>query len=211
MHAIAQTLPAWRVSSPSAMTRGPKRPATGATAGPQLSALVAEIADHGDREAFAALFSHFAPRVKSYLMRLGALPEAAEEMAQETLLTVWRKARAFDPERAAVSTWLFTIARNLRIDALRRERRPADLEDPSDAPPSLAGPHGALAALQDEKRIGRAIATLSAEQAQVIRLAFFSDKPHSEIALDLGLPLGTVKSRLRLAMARLRGLLDEPT
>ncbi|HEY5107596.1 MAG TPA: sigma-70 family RNA polymerase sigma factor [Caulobacteraceae bacterium] len=192
-----------RAPSPTA---APNDPASGR----RLSELVAEIAAHGDREAFAALFSHFAPRVKSYLIRLGALPEAAEEMAQETLLTVWRKAGAFDPARAAVSTWLFTIARNLRIDALRRERRPADLEDASDTPSAPASPLGALAALQDEVRIGRAIASLSTEQALVIRLAFFSDKPHSEIAADLGLPLGTVKSRLRLAMTRLRGLLDDP-
>ena len=175
----------------------------------RMSGLVGAIAANGDRDAFAALFSHFAPRVKSYLLRLGATPEAAEEMAQETLLSVWRKAAAFDPRRAAASTWVFTIARNLRIDALRRERRPMG-QDLADASPQPATPHAAMAALQDEARIDRAIAGLSAEQAQVVRLAFFSDKPHSEIAGELGLPLGTVKSRLRLAMGRLRALLEEP-
>lgn len=188
------------------MTAAPPRNASA-----NLSLLVAAIATHADRQAFADLFTHFAPRVKSYLLRLGAPPEAAEELAQETLLAVWRKASAFDPGRAAVSTWVFTIARNLRIDALRRARRPADLQDPALSPPAAAAPNAAIMALQDEARVGHAIATLSTEQAQVIRMAFFSDKPHSEIAGELGLPLGTVKSRLRLAMGRLRTLLADPT
>ena len=174
-----------------------------------LSAAIVAIAEHGDREAFATLFSHFAPRVKSYLLRLGAAPESAEELAQETLLTVWRRADAFDPGRAAASTWIFTIARNLRFDALRREKRPSMADDPSDAGAAPAAPDAILAALRDETRIGRAIAELPTEQARVVRLAFFSDKPHSEIAQELDLPLGTVKSRLRLAMTRLRGLLGE--
>lgn len=174
-----------------------------------LSALIVAIAERGDRAAFAALFSHFAPRVKSYLLRLGATSESAEELAQETLLTVWRRAGAFDPARAAASTWIFTIARNLRFDALRREKRPSVADDPSDAAPIPALPDTLLAALQDETRIGRAIAQLPAEQAKVVRLAFFADKPHSEIAGEMDLPLGTVKSRLRLAMGRLRALLGE--
>ena len=176
---------------------------------PGLSALIVAIAERGDRDAFAALFSHFAPRVKSYLLRLGAPSESAEELAQETLLTVWRRAGAFDPGRAAASTWIFTIARNLRFDALRREKRPSMADDPSDTGPGPALPDTLLAALQDEARIGRAIAELPSEQAKVVRLAFFSDKPHSEIAGELDLPLGTVKSRLRLAMGRLRALLGE--
>jgi RNA polymerase sigma-70 factor (ECF subfamily) len=177
--------------------------------GAALSACIVSIAERGDREAFASLFSHFAPRVKSYLMRLGAPQEAAEELAQETLLTVWRRAAAFDPDRAAASTWIFTIARNLRIDLSRREARVTSPDDPSQYDPGPAAPDEALSAVEDEGRIGRALATLPREQAQVITLAFFADKPHSEIAKDLGLPLGTVKSRLRLAMGRLRGALAE--
>ena len=175
----------------------------------ELSASIVAIAERGDREAFAALFSHFAPRVKSYLLRLGAGAESAEELAQETLLTVWRRAGAFDPRRAAASTWIFAIARNLRFDALRREKRPMMTDDPSDGGGGGAAPDAILAILQDETRIGRAIAELPVDQARVVRLAFFSHKPHSEIAQELGLPLGTVKSRLRLAMTRLRGLLGE--
>ncbi len=178
---------------------------------PDLSALIVAIARRSDRVAFATLFNHFAPRVKSYMLRLGATQEAAEELAQETMLIVWRRAGAFDGSRAAASTWIFTIARNLRIDALRRDRRPGVGEDPSMAAPTPVQPDAVIAAAQDEVRIASAIGTLSADQARVVREAFFSDKPHSEIATDLGLPLGTVKSRLRLAMARLRTLLGEPS
>ena len=183
----------------------------GAAPRPDLSALIVAIARRGDRAAFATLFNHFAPRVKSYMLRLGATQEAAEELAQETMLIVWRRAGAFDGSRAGASTWIFTIARNLRIDALRRDRRPSIGEDPSMAAPTPAQPDATIAAAQDEVRIASAIGTLSADQARVVREAFFSDKAHSEIATDLGLPLGTVKSRLRLAMARLRTLLGEPS
>jgi RNA polymerase sigma-70 factor (ECF subfamily) len=176
---------------------------------PTLSDCIVCIAQRGDRDAFARLFNHFAPRVKSYLIRLGAAPEAAEEIAQETLLTVWRRAAAFDPARAAASTWIFTIARNLRIDLSRRDGRAPQADEPSEMNEAPPRPDEALSALEDKTRIGLAIATLSEEQAQVILLAFFADKAHSEIAGELGLPLGTVKSRLRLAMARLRGALAE--
>jgi RNA polymerase sigma-70 factor (ECF subfamily) len=176
-----------------------------------LSAAILAIAQRQDREAFALLFTHFAPRVKTYLLRLGALPEMAEELAQESLLTVWRRAGAYNPTMAAASTWIFTIARNLRIDLARRAARATRVQDPFEEAAPEAAPDEALVALQDEARIRRAMAALPADQARVITLAFFADKPHSEIALDLGLPLGTVKSRLRLAMARLRTLLDDRT
>ena len=174
-----------------------------------LSAAIVAIAERNDREAFATLFMHFAPRVKSYLLRLGAPAEAAEELAQETLLTVWRRAAGYDPRMAAASTWIFTIARNLRIDLARRAARLGPTEDPFEAASFEPAPDMALSAMQDQARIKTAISNLPADQAQVIALAFFADKPHSEIAIDLGLPLGTVKSRLRLAMGRLRAALDD--
>jgi RNA polymerase sigma-70 factor (ECF subfamily) len=178
-------------------------------AGDGFADMIGAIAAHADRAAFAALFGHFAPRVKSYMLRLGAPPLQAEELAQETLLTVWRKAAAFDRTKAAPSTWIFTIARNLRIDAARRERRGEPVEDPSDEPDAEPGPDAVLAAAQSEGRIRQALAKLPPEQADVVRLSFFSDKPHAEIAAQLQLPLGTVKSRLRLAMGRLRDLLGD--
>ncbi len=170
--------------------------------------LILAIAAEADREAFAGLFNHFAPRVKSYLTRLGASSAAAEELAQETMLSVWRKAAQFDPARAGASTWIFTIARNLRIDALRKERPQPLEEDPTDVAPEPAADAVVFAAERDV-RVRAALKALSREQAEVIELSFFSEAAHSEIAERLGLPLGTVKSRLRLAMNRLRSLLED--
>jgi RNA polymerase sigma-70 factor (ECF subfamily) len=166
------------------------------------------IAERGDRVAFVALFGHFAPRLKSYLLRLSLTPAEAEELTQEAMLVVWRKAGQFDPATTGAAAWIFTIARNLRVDAARR----AALARPDDAPAEYPEPAlPADAQLDNAFRAGRlrqALATLPPEQADVVRLAFFDDRPHAEIERRLGIPLGTVKSRLRLAMARLRAQLD---
>ena len=177
------------------------------------SARVEAIAVHRDRAAFAALFNHFAPRVKAYITKKGASHPQAEEIAQETLLTVWRKAELYDARSASVSTWIFTIARNLRIDASRRERRGGALRvDEVEAEFELDPaplPDVQLATAESDARVRAALRSLSSEQLRVIRMSFFEDKAHGEIARTLQIPLGTVKSRLRLAMNRLRGLLDE--
>ncbi len=170
--------------------------------------LIQAIAAQADREAFATLFTHFAPRVKSYLIRLGASGAAAEELAQETMLAVWRKAALFDPARAGASTWIFTIARNLRIDAVRRERPAPQVEDPTDTLPDPPA-DALLAAAERDDRVRVAVRSLTREQAEIVELSFFSEEPHAAIAERLGLPLGTVKSRLRLAMGRLRALLED--
>jgi RNA polymerase sigma-70 factor (ECF subfamily) len=169
----------------------------------EWNALLGRVAAMRDRAAFAALFGHFAPRVKAYLLRLGASPAVAEDLAQEALLSLWRKAHLFDPAKASAATWLFTIARNLRIDAIRRERRPQ--LDPEDFMPEAApAADDGLAIADDEARLRAVLKELPADQIQVVELSFFADKPHSQIAAELGIPLGTVKSRLRLAMARLK-------
>lgn len=171
--------------------------------------LIEAVALRRDREAYARLFVHFAPRLKAYLMRAGATSGAAEDFAQEALLTVWRKAELYDPSRAAASAWVFTIARNLRIDTLRRDRAAVPKIDLSQMPDDPLQPD---AIMTDQDRVGRvrkALETLSKEQASVVQLSFFHDKAHSEIARELGLPLGTVKSRLRLAMLRLRDMLGD--
>ena len=142
-------------------------------------------------------------------MRSGMSAGQAEELAQETLLMVWRKAALFDPAKASASTWIFTIARNLRIDAIRREHYPAQhlLEDHN--PEQEPSPSDGLLKAESEQRIRTAMTSLSPEQVNVLHLHYFDDKPHSEIARVLDLPLGTVKSRLRLAMQRLRSLMGE--
>ena len=176
------------------------------------AALIRAIAQRRDRLAFAALFRFFAPRVKAWMLRGGASAVAAEELAQETMLTVWQKAALFDPARAGASTWIFTIARNQRIDTLRRERHPATLL--ADTAEESEGPVQAdrvVAMAEQEARIRVAMAELPPEQADVIRKAFFEDKVHAEIEKELGIPLGTVKSRLRLAMNRLRAALGDMT
>ncbi len=167
------------------------------------------VARRQDRAAFARLFAHFAPRVKAYLMRQGAEPGLAEDLAQETMLTVWRKAPGYDRRLAGPSTWIFTIARNRRIDALRRDRRGRlDADDPALLPEAGILPDTALEAGQWEKKLAAAIGDLPAEQAQMLKLAYFEDRSHGDIARSLRLPLGTVKSRLRLAVTRLRSIFE---
>jgi RNA polymerase sigma-70 factor (ECF subfamily) len=183
---------------------------TRATPTSDHASLIEAVARHRDRAAFAALFAYFGPRVKAWMLRAGCNPTAAEELAQETMLAVWQKARLFDAARAGASTWIFTIARNLRIDALRRERHPSDLMvDPIDEPEAPMQADRALVIAQQDARIRSALSLLPAEQADVIRKAFFEDKVHAEIEKELGIPLGTVKSRLRLAMNRLRATLGD--
>jgi RNA polymerase sigma-70 factor, ECF subfamily len=171
---------------------------------------IAAIAIKQDRAAFAALFEFYAPRIKTMLMRAGASAEVSEDVAQETLLVVWRKATSFDPARASAAAWIYTIARNLRIDRLRRDQRAkmfalmetSDAEEPE-------RPDGSLDMLESGERVQAALRELPEEQVRVVRLSFFEGRAHGEIARLLELPLGTVKSRLRLAMGRLRHLLGD--
>lgn len=172
--------------------------------------LIAAIARSGDRAAFAALFDHFAPRVKGLLMRGGTPAELAEEVAQETLLAVWRKAALFDPEKASASTWIATIARNLRIDIARRETRSRlsqvyEILD-EDSPEM---PDATLSGAERDARVRAAMTQLSTDQYRVVELAFLEGFSHQDVARRLAIPLGTVKSRLRLALSHLRGRLED--
>ena len=172
--------------------------------------LIQAIAQRRDRMAFAALFRYFAPRIKAWMLRAGATPTAAEEMAQETMLLVWRKAALFDPGRAGATTWIFTIARNLRIDTMRRERHASLLlADSKDDPDPVEPVDRAFDVRERDSLIRSALTGLPPELAAVIQKAFFEDKPHAEIEKELGIPLGTVKSRLRLALNRLRQALGD--
>jgi len=176
--------------------------------GEDYDQLIVAVARTRDREAFARLFQHFAPRLKAWLIRGGAADAAAEEFAQEAMLTVWRKAELFDARMAHASTWIFTIARNRRLDALRKDARVPPVElMPAALDPDR--PDDLLEERQDAGRIREAMAALTPEQAQVLHLAFFLDQPHSAIAERLSLPLGTVKSRIRKAMLKLRAMLEQ--
>ena len=165
--------------------------------------LMLMVGTNQDRSAFKHFFNHFAPRIKSFLMKAGADPTMAEECSQEAMATVWNKAKLFDPARASASTWIFTIARNKRIDAIRKIRRPE--------PDELTWPDGmedaqedALELKQQSEILADAIQNLPEKQRQLVEKAFFKELSHSEIALETGLPLGTIKSRIRLALERLR-------
>ena len=175
-----------------------------------FSDCIVAVASNRDRDAFATLFRYFAPRVKAYLIRQGLTAPAADDLAQETLLAVWHKAASFDPCKSGAAAWIFTIARNLRIDRVRQESRPS-------IPRELLGTAGdqhpagdrRLGRIEQEHIIARALTELPAELAEIIRLSFFEDRSHTEIERRLGIPLGTVKSRLRRAMHHLRLALGE--
>ncbi len=171
--------------------------------------LILLVAKSQDRPAFAELFDHFAPRIKAYLLRLGTEEARAEELVQEVMITLWRKASLFDQTKSSAATWLYRIARNRRIDALRRDRSGSiDMEDPGLRPAAPEDADVEMDARIRDERVRIALANLPDEQADLIRRAFFSGLSHSQIADETGLPLGTVKSRIRLAFGRLRRALE---
>lgn len=189
----------------SAMGKGLKRVSEETT--PDWSALLRRVAEAQDNDAFAALFAHFGPRVKAYLMKSGADAASAEECAQDVMVTVWRKAGQFDQGRASAATWIFTIARNRRIDMLRRDKRP-DPENLPWGPEAEPDQEDALALQQESAQLTKALRALPEAQRSMIERAYFADLSHSEIADVTGLPLGTIKSRIRLALERLRHSLN---
>lgn len=175
----------------------------------RLNGLLLRVARQRDRQAFVTLFHHFAPRLKSFLLRAGMETGAAEETIQDVMVTVWQRAEQFDPTLAAAGTWIYAIARNRRIDRLRRDRRPSfDPDDPALVPDEADGAEEMIMVEERAALLHRAIRELPAEQADLLRMAYFEDKAHSAIAAERRLPLGTVKSRLRLALARLRKAMD---
>tara|TARA_R110000751_G_scaffold146094_1_gene249626 strand:+ start:11764 stop:12357 length:594 start_codon:yes stop_codon:yes gene_type:complete len=175
-----------------------------------LVLLMSDIAGNRDRDAFKALFMHFGPRIKALMLKSGARPEQAEDIVQIVMMTVWRKVHLYAPERGSVSAWIFTIARNARIDRLRRGSSQAytdidDLEIVSEDPDGEDN----LFASQRTRKVAKALSELPEDQRQIIELAFMEDISQSEIATRLALPLGTVKSRMRLAYAKLKNKLED--
>lgn len=178
--------------------------------GEQHRDMLLKVAQSSDLEAFEALFLYFAPRIKSLMIKSGAPTGEAEDIAQDVMIKVWRKSAQYTQGRGAVSTWIFTIARNARIDRLRKNSsQPYDDIDDLDIPSDDAGAEEAMLANQQAQHVSAALAELPEEQRTVIDLAFLHDMPQSEIAARLLLPLGTVKSRMRLAYDKLRLNLED--
>lgn len=175
-----------------------------------FSRMLSDVANDKNRAAFSTLFAHYAPKVKSLAVRMGADTHAAEEIVQDTFLSVWRAAKTYDPKQAAASTWIYTVARNAVIDRLRRQGRPEI--GPSDLMFEAEEEPHADARIDNERRasyLRTALAGLPGEQAEVLRTYYFEGKSHGRIAEELDLPLGTVKSRIRLALDRLRSALRD--
>ncbi len=176
----------------------------------EQSRWIVAIADNRDRKAFKRLFNYFAPRIKGFCQNNGSTADRADEVVQEAFVNIWRKAYLFDPTKASAGAWIFAIARNARIDLIRKENRPeADTTDPFFEQSEPENPFAVLETERKSKLIRECIKDLPAEQQQVLKLAFFEEKPHSEVAEELGIPLGTVKSRIRLAFKRIRSEFGE--
>ena len=165
--------------------------------------LIKKVETLKDTSAFEELFNHFAPRVKAFLMKSGADPQMAEECSQEVMATVWRKAHLFDPSRASASTWIFTIARNKKIDAIRKQNRPEpeQLYPDQDYEPDQ---ESVVELQQETERLTVALGELPEKQRVLVEKAYLGELSHSEIAEITGLPLGTIKSRIRLTLEKLR-------
>ena len=170
---------------------------------------ISKIANDRDEAAFDVLFRYFAPRIKSYCLRLGADPSGAEEITQEAMVSIWRNAAQFDPSKASPSTWIFTIARNLTIDRFRKTRRPQfDPNDPALVPDDQPSPDRLAEQTEKQENVRKIMDTLSLNERNVLMLSFYEDLSHFEISRRLSIPVGTVKSRIRLAFAKIRSRLD---
>jgi RNA polymerase sigma-70 factor (ECF subfamily) len=175
-----------------------------------LDTLLTAVGAERDGEAFTVLFDHFVPRVQAQMIRLGLAPFAAADVTQDVMETIWRKAHLFDPRKAAAATWVFHIARNRRIDVKRRSRETiCAIEDFLDIPDPAEGGDDSLDCIRREECLREALQLLPREQFALVKLAFFDGLSHSAIAERMNLPLGTVKSRLRLAFSRLRRALND--
>lgn len=200
-------------SKPGARTRTmTSEPPTNRAQGPDLDleTALAAVATKRDVAAFEKVFRFYGPRVRAFMMKRAADHAEAEELMQETMTKVWKQAALFDPEKGTASGWIFTIARNVRIDAVRKTRRPEyDPNDPALSPAPEIAADDALELNQNAERLNAAMTKLPPEQLELLQLSFFEDIPHGQIAERLSLPLGTVKSRIRLAFAKLRDTLGD--
>ena len=161
------------------------------------------VRDHRDKVAFGRLFDHFAPRLKGMICRSGLPAAQAEDIVQDVMLTVWRKADLFDPGRAQVAAWIFQIARNRQIDILRKERRPVP-EELRQVEQTDVDAAQVLALEQETRALQAALKRLKPAQRVMVERAYLGELSHAEIKAETGLPLGTIKSRIRLGLEKLR-------
>ena len=178
----------------------------------RLLAVVARVVRQ-DEQALAELYDALAGRVYGLALRIVRQVQTAEEVTEDTFWQIWRQAPRFDPLRGSVTAWVLTIARSRALDAVRR-RDPAEPLD-EERLATVAGdsdPQDLLQALQQQHRLHAALGTLDAVPRQLLALAFFRGLSHEEIANQMSMPLGTVKSHIRRALLRLRDLLgsDDP-
>lgn len=221
MHNIVQHLPSYKHSARAVSSRAVRcvvKPVNPTVKGRELDDKVTadmtlqlgRVGRSKDMAAFEMLFRHFGPRIRAFMLKRACDGSQAEELMQETMMMVWRKADQFDPERGNAAAWIFTIARNVRIDNLRKTKRPEfDPNDPAFSPGEPQAPDIHFEKNQNADRIRRALSELPVEQADLLRMSFFEELPHSQIAEKTNLPLGTVKSRIRAAFSRLRYVLGE--
>ena len=189
---------------------GRKSPAWSAATGrrtDEWSECLVLIGDKQDRAAFTRLFRHFAPLIKAFALAGSRLSAAhADELVQEVMLKIWQKAGGFNPEKAAASTWVYTIARNCRTDMFRRLQKfdtPLAAEDFSPEQ-EREEPFMQLQSRRSAERIRAMMGELPADQKQILAKVYMEGRSHAEAAAELDLPLGTVKSRVRLAMQKLQ-------
>jgi len=177
----------------------------------EWSVCLGQVAQERDREAFGRLFQHFAPLVKAFALSGSPLSAShADELVQEVMIKVWQKADGYNPQKAAASTWIYTIARNCRTDLYRRLQKfdtPINAEDiwPED---SVEEPFLNLQQRRDEVRVRQLLEELPQEQRQALAMVYMEGKSHQEVSQELDLPLGTVKSRIRLAMQKLQLMVE---
>ena len=175
----------------------------------EFATCIRQIANDRNEAAFEILFRYFAPRIKSYCLKLGSDASGAEEITQEAMVSIWRNAAQFDPSKASPSTWIFTIARNLTIDRFRKTRRPQfDPNDPALVPEGEPTPDRLIEQTEKQENVRKIMDTLSANERAVLMLSFYENLSHGDISKQLHIPLGTVKSRIRLAFTKIRSTLD---
>ena len=174
-----------------------------------LRSYLNDIGENQDKVAFSHIFKYFAPRLKSFFVKLGSPENQAEEIIQEVMISVWKKANTYNSDKSSVSTWIYTIAKNKRVDKIRKEKRHYTVEsDESLEIPIPSKQEEEILASELSEKISNTLKFLPKEQAELLKLSYFYEKTHTDIANDLNIPLGTVKSRIRLALSKMKNLVE---